>query len=87
MKKFLVLVEIVGFSQLGAGVVLAQSPLPTIIISPPANLKFVKPESIISSLIGLILIIAFLAAFLYLVLGGIKWITSGGDKAGVDAAR
>jgi hypothetical protein len=33
------------------------------------------------------LLIAFIVAFVFLVLGGISWITSGGDKAGVEAAR
>lgn len=32
-------------------------------------------------------IIAVLVALLFLIWGGIKWITSGGDKAGVEAAR
>jgi hypothetical protein len=32
-------------------------------------------------------IIAILTALLFLIWGGIKWITSGGDKAGVETAR
>ena len=32
-------------------------------------------------------IAAALAAFFYLILGGFQWITSGGDKAGTEAAR
>lgn len=32
-------------------------------------------------------IIAILTALLFLIWGGIKWITSGGDKTGVEAAR
>jgi len=32
-------------------------------------------------------VIAILIALLFLLWGGIKWITSGGDKAGVEAAR
>ena len=46
-----------------------------------------NPGSLISATIGIILIVSALAAFLYLVLGGVRWITSGGDKAGLDAAR
>lgn len=38
-------------------------------------------------MVGTLLIIAALLAFLYLILGGIKWITSGGDKAGMEEAR
>lgn len=42
---------------------------------------------LISALVGTMLIVAALLAFLYLILGGIKWITSGGDKAGMEEAR
>lgn len=41
----------------------------------------------ISAMVGTLLIIAALLAFLYLILGGIKWITSGGDKTGMEEAR
>ena len=60
-----------------------------------ANMNIKKPDTIqitdlgqlISALVGTVLIIAALLAFLYLILGGIKWITSGGDKAGMEEAR
>lgn len=42
---------------------------------------------LISAVVGTLLIIAALIAFLYLILGGIQWITSGGDKTGMEAAR
>ncbi len=42
---------------------------------------------IISSSLAFILVIASILAFFFLVLGGIQWITSGGDKAGLEAAR
>ena len=54
------------------------------------NTDFVRIENIgklISSLVGVLLIISALLAFFYLILGGIQWITSGGDKAGMEAAR
>lgn len=38
-------------------------------------------------LIQFIFIIAVLLALLFLIFGGFKWITSGGDKAGVEGAR
>ncbi|KKR49022.1 MAG: seg [Microgenomates group bacterium GW2011_GWC1_41_8] len=44
-------------------------------------------NSLISGGVTLILIVAGLVAFVYLLLGGIKWITSGGDSAQVEAAR
>lgn len=42
---------------------------------------------LIAAIVGTMLIIAALLAFFYLILGGIQWITSGGDKAGMEAAR
>jgi TRAP-type C4-dicarboxylate transport system permease small subunit len=35
---------------------------------------------IVSGAIQLILVIAALVAFVFLIIGGIKWVTSGGDK-------
>ena len=52
-----------------------------------ADLRNVQPTNIISALVTLVLIIAALAFFFWLVLGGIKWITSGGDKGQTEAAR
>lgn len=43
--------------------------------------------SIISSLVGVFLILSFMAALLYMLLGGFDWITSGGDKAKLQSAR
>lgn len=43
--------------------------------------------SIISSLIGVFLIMAFISTFLYMFLGGLDWITSAGDKAKLQTAR
>ena len=40
----------------------------------------------IGGLINVLFIIAALATFLYLVLGGIQWITSGGDSKKTEAA-
>lgn len=42
---------------------------------------------LIVSAVQFILILAFLLAFAFLVFGGIKWIISGGDKAGTEAAK
>lgn len=51
----------------------------------------VIPEFELGTLIGNFIaagiIIAALLVFLYLVWGGIEWITSGGDKAGLEQAR
>jgi hypothetical protein len=41
----------------------------------------------IRALITIAFIVATLIALAFLIWGGIKWITSGGDKGGVEAAR
>lgn len=43
--------------------------------------------SIVSGLIRLSLVIAAIVFFFILVLGGIRWIASGGDKANTETAR
>ena len=47
----------------------------------------VTVPKIITSSISLVLIVAAVVFFFMLVIGGIKWITSGGDKGGTEVAR
>jgi len=56
-------------------------------IPQPPQVQITELGRLISGAIGLALIAAALAAFMYLIMGGIQWITSGGDKAGTEAAR
>lgn len=42
---------------------------------------------LISGFVGAFLVFSFIVAFMYLLLGGFNWITSGGDKAKLQAAR
>jgi len=42
---------------------------------------------IVSGLIRFVLVVAALVFFFILVIGGIRWIASGGDKAQTEAAR
>lgn len=68
--------------------VLAQEP-PKITIR-KEDTVFFKIESVgklIAAAVGTLLLVSALLAFVYLILGGIQWITSGGDKAGMEAAR
>lgn len=46
-----------------------------------------KVEDIIQFGIIFLFIIATLLALAFLIWGGIQWITSGGDKAGIETAR
>lgn len=59
----------------------------TVEIPTPVNVPDVQIGNVISAVVGVLLIVAAIAAFLFLILGGIQWITSGGDKAGMEAAR
>jgi hypothetical protein len=67
------------------GSVVAVSTCPTTFMS------LCKPvgedSTFISSVISLLLFIAVVLALIFLLYGGIRWITSGGDKAKLDAAR
>lgn len=60
---------------------------PRITIDQPTNIKISELGQLISAVVGTLLIIAALLAFLYLILGGIAWITSGGDKTNMETAR
>lgn len=84
MKKFTALTTSIFTLLLSVSPVMAQVDLS---ISKPPNLKIDNPGKLLGGTIGLILIIAALAAFIYLIWGGVEWITSGGDKAGVENAQ
>src|SRR5690349_7405124 len=43
--------------------------------------------TLISSIVTILLIAAAIIALFFLIWGGIRWITSGGDKSKVDSAR
>ena len=78
---------------LSAHVVLAVnvSPAPTldIVNFGTADLPFIPPSitTVIGFIIRFLFIVAGLIALLFLLLGGIEWITSGGNKENVDKAR
>ncbi|MBI4062646.1 hypothetical protein HY410_01875 [Candidatus Gottesmanbacteria bacterium] len=63
------------------------APPPDIVIDQPTNVRIGELGMLLSAVVGSLLIIAALLAFFYLILGGIQWITSGGDKAGMETAR
>ena len=61
-------------------------------LKPPSTSEFfdlgnITFPQIISGLIALTLVIAAIVFFFILVIGGIRWILSGGDKAQTEAAR
>jgi hypothetical protein len=58
-----------------------------ITVSQPAEMRISDVGTLISGAIGAAFIIAGILVFGYLVWGGIQWITAGGDKANLEAAR
>lgn len=84
MKKLLVsLTTLSGLSVLVTSVAHAQ----TLQIPQPSTVTVNEIGNVISAVIGVLIIVAAVMAFLFLILGGLQWITSGGDKAGMEAAR
>ena len=57
-----------------------------VLIVPPSG-NTPDMETLIAFAVKALFILAGLLAFLYLILGGIKWITSGGNKDDVTKAR
>ena len=51
------------------------------------SLQNLTAGGIISGAIGLVLLLVALVFFFILVIGGLKWVTSGGDEKKVGAAR
>lgn len=83
MKKLLYsLLPLTGLLALFATKAYAQLNIPK-----PASVPDVEIGNVISAVVGILLIVAAVLAFLFLILGGIQWITSGGDKTGMEAAR
>ena len=59
-------------------------------LAPPAGygrLAEITLASLVAGLIKLLLLIAFVAALVFLLVGGLRWIFSGGDKAALESAR
>lgn len=55
--------------------------------SPNANGGGTALGHLISNLVGALFIAGFLLAFFQMILGGISWITAGGDKQKLEQAR
>ena len=90
MKKLSIATSYITLFLLTAQNAFAQPAPPGIVISPGAD--FVPSDAltinkVISFGIGLLFAIAVIAAVAFLIWGGIRWITSGGDKGKVDTAR
>lgn len=53
----------------------------------PNIIRIVDIGSLVGSIAGVLIIVGAIIAFVYLIWGGLQWITSGGDKAGLETAR
>lgn len=58
-----------------------------IAISPPEQVRITDFGRLFTGAVAVLLLVAFILAFFFLILGGISWLTSGGDKSAVEAAR
>lgn len=88
MKKVLTAGSSVAGVLGSAGVAFAQSGPGNLDVNPQdAGVKITGVGPLIESFIGGALLVAGLLVFAYLILGGIQWITSGGDKGKTEAAR
>ena len=56
-------------------------------IGKPSQVQITDIGRLITSGINLVIIVAGILVFVYLVWGGIQWLTSGGDKGHVEEAR
>src|SRR3989338_5642982 len=54
---------------------------------PSGVAPFTDIGALLGNVFSVVLILASILLFLYLLLGGIQWLTSGGDKAATQAAR
>lgn len=65
----------------------AVSPNPVGQFGPLANIGAGDFGSVVGRVITIAFVLAIIIALVFLVYGGVKWITSGGDKAAVESAR
>jgi hypothetical protein len=82
--------QIAALSVLAVSKAQAQGNTVQVAITPPNQFVpggNITIDRVISFALGLLLAIGVLAAVGFLIWGGIKWITSGGDKGKVDGAR
>jgi hypothetical protein len=89
MKKTLGLISTIGLMLLNAGSAMADvgGVGQAVPLSSSGFLGNIQLQNIPQFIITLLLVVGVLIALIFLIYGGIKWILSGGDKAGVEAAR
>lgn len=86
MKKINTALQTIVLTLMSASPAMAQAGS-SITIPRPRTFLDVGIGNIISAVVGILLIVAAILAFLFLIIGGVQWITSGGDKSGMESAR
>lgn len=62
--------------------------IPPVKLTPPSgSVEKIDIQNVPQFVITLLFVVGVIAAVAYLIYGGIKWVMSGGDKSGVEAAR
>jgi hypothetical protein len=84
LKRIILFATTLFFS--GAGVAAAQAPgEPVITVNNP--LGFTNLGQIFSNVLSIIFFLAGLLFFVMLLMGGLQWISAGGDSKALDSAR
>ncbi len=86
MKKLATLINSALLSLTLATPALAQG-TGTVGFEKPAEAKITDIGKLISTGISVVIIVSGILVFVFLVWGGIEWLTSGGDKTKVESAR
>ena len=85
MKKGLIALNTAVLSAMAAVPAFADTNI--VITPPPTVAKAANINDIVSFVITVLVVVGVIAALAFLIYGGIKWITSGGDKNAVESAR
>lgn len=56
-------------------------------VNRPGNIKITNVGTMIQSALSIVMLIAGILVFAYLIWGGIEWLTSGGDKQKTEDAK
>lgn len=87
VKKISVAISSLFAFLLFPGAAYAQQLCPPGPFAPLCTLKLQNSSGVVGGIIGTIWVIAVIVTLFFLVWGGIRWISSGGDKAKIEQAR
>lgn len=82
IKRFIAPLVLEAAALAAPAAALAQTNLTPSAITPINN-----AVNVVRGIIQFILVVAFVAAFIFLLIGGLRWITAGGDEKAVSSAR